>query len=96
MEALRGVMERQVGVVREAQGLAEAVRHLAPAARDGSDAALTGLAIAVSALSRRESRGAHWRSDYPGQQAPGHTEITLADLWTQAETASPERDVIAA
>lgn len=54
---LRDVMDRRVGVVREAEGLAEAVRHLVPAARAGSDAALTGLAIAASALSRRESRG---------------------------------------
>lgn len=95
-EALRAVMERQVGVVREAEGLAEAVRHLAPAARAGCDAALTGLAIAASALSRRESRGAHWRSDHPVQDVPAHTELTLADLWAMAEAVEPGRAVAAA
>lgn len=93
---LRGVMERQVGVVREAEGLADAVRHLGPAARAGSDAALTGLAIAASALSRRESRGAHWRSDHPAQQLPRHTEVTWAELRAMAEAVEPGRDVVAA
>ena len=84
------------GVVREAEGLADAIRHLAPAARTGSDAALTALAIAVSASTRRESRGAHWRSDHTAQQAPQHTEVTLADLWTIAGTFEPGRTVVAA
>ncbi|KQO79242.1 L-aspartate oxidase [Methylobacterium sp. Leaf88] len=95
-DALRTVMERQVGVVRAADGLAEAVRHLAPAARGGCDVALTGLAIAASALSRRESRGAHWRSDHPAQEAPVHTELALSDLWAMAEAVAPGRAVVAA
>lgn len=95
-EVLRAVMERQVGVVREADGLADAVRHLAPAARAGCDAALTSLLIAASALSRRESRGAHWRSDHPAQEAPVHTELALSDLWAMAEAVEPGRAVAAA
>jgi L-aspartate oxidase len=95
-EALRAVMERQVGVVREAGGLTEAVRRLAPSAWAGCDAALTGLAIAASALSRRESRGAHWRSDHPTQDAPGHTELALSDLRAVTEAVEPGRAVAAA
>ncbi|KQP76319.1 L-aspartate oxidase [Methylobacterium sp. Leaf111] len=95
-DALRTVMERQVGVVRAADGLAEAVRHLAPAARGGCDVALTSLAIAASALSRRESRGAHWRTDHPAQEAPVHTELALSDLWAMAEAVAPGRAVVAA
>jgi L-aspartate oxidase len=95
-EVLRAVMERQVGVVREADGLADAVRHLAPAARAGCDAALTSLLIAASALSRRESRGAHWRSDHPAQEAPVHTELALSDLWAMAEAVEPNQAVAAA
>ena len=96
IEALRNVMERRVGVVRDADGLTEALRHLARATGIGSDAALTGLAIAASAASRRESRGAHWRSDHPGQNASVHTEITLADLHAMADAVEPGRDVVAA
>ncbi|MCJ2044289.1 L-aspartate oxidase [Methylobacterium sp. J-078] len=96
LDTLRGVMDRQVGVVREAGGLADAIRHLAPAARTGSDAALTALAIAVSASTRRESRGAHWRSDHPGQEPARHTEVTLAELQALAEAYVPDRDVVAA
>jgi L-aspartate oxidase len=95
-EALRAVMERQVGVVREAGGLTEAVRRLAPSAWAGCDAALTGLAIAASALSRRESRGAHWRSDHPTQDAPVHTELALSDLRAVTEAVEPGRAVAAA
>ncbi|KQP81015.1 L-aspartate oxidase [Methylobacterium sp. Leaf117] len=95
-EALRRILERQAGVVRDADGLTEAVRHLAPAARAGCDAALTGLAIAASALSRRESRGAHWRSDHPQQVAPAHTEMSLSEIWATADALEPGRDVVAA
>jgi L-aspartate oxidase len=66
-----------VGIVRERSGLEAAVKRLEywrdrsePAA--GSDvatpaanAALTALIIARAALSREESRGAHFRSDFP-------------------------------
>ncbi|GJD73318.1 L-aspartate oxidase [Methylobacterium goesingense] len=96
LDALRGVMDRQVGVVRAAEGLADALRQLAPAARAGGDAALTAFAIAASAASRRESRGAHWRSDHPAQEPARHTEVTLAELQALAEAYAPDRDVVAA
>jgi L-aspartate oxidase len=96
LDALRGVMDRQVGVVRAAEGLADALRQLAPAARAGGDAALTAFAIAASAASRRESRGAHWRSDHPGQEPARHTEVTLAELQALAAAYAPDRDVVAA
>ncbi|MFC6391578.1 L-aspartate oxidase [Methylorubrum zatmanii] len=75
---VRGLMERHVGVVRDEAGLMQAVSRLTDLAERGSDAAQTGLIIARSALDRRESRGAHWRSDYPGQLAPRHAVTTLA------------------
>ncbi|MCC0805840.1 L-aspartate oxidase [Methylobacterium sp. W2] len=87
---LRRVMEAQVGVVRDADGLTEALRRLAPAAKQGSDTALTGLMVATSALSRLESRGAHWRSDHPEQAPARHSEVTLAEVWRIAETASAD------
>ena len=71
-------MERFVGVVRDEAGLAAAVARLSELSERGCDTALTGLMIARAALDRRESRGAHWRSDYPGQIAPRHAVTTLA------------------
>ncbi len=79
LSAIRTRMEAQVGVVRDAAGLAGAVAELAPLA-EGCDAALVALMIARGALERQESRGAHWRSDFPRTAAALHTETTLADL----------------
>ena len=78
LSAIRAVMEAQVGVVREASGLAAAIEALAPAVEAGCEAALIASLIAQGALARRESRGAHWRSDHPYAAAARHTETTLA------------------
>lgn len=75
---IRGIMERDVGVVRDEAGLLQAVAHLTDLSERGSDAAATGLMIARAALDRRESRGAHWRSDYPGQLPARHSVVTPA------------------
>ncbi len=92
LAAIRAVMEARVGVVRDADGLAVAVRRLAPSARAGCDAALVGLVVAASALSRRESRGAHWRSDCPDQAPARHTETTLAQIWDSVACESSVTD----
>lgn len=65
--AVRATMSDLVGVVRDAAGLTEAVRRLA--ALPGDDALLGGL-VAAAALARRESLGAHLRSDEPTVDAP--------------------------
>ena len=78
LPAIRALMERRVGVVRDAAGLEEAVAVL-EAGAETCDAALVALLIARGALARRESRGAHWRSDFPHLAAAAHTEAALAD-----------------
>jgi L-aspartate oxidase len=83
---IRPLMETRVGVVRDAAGLTEAVERLAPLARAGCDAALVGLAVATSALSRQESRGAHWRSDHPDQAPVRHTQTDLAEIRALSDT----------
>jgi len=72
----RQLMESNVGIVRDAAGLSAAVARLEeirtalPPACDRQRAEThnlveSGLAIARSALARTESRGGHYRSDYP-------------------------------
>ncbi|WP_232630086.1 FAD-binding protein, partial [Methylobacterium sp. Leaf118] len=87
---VRAVMERHVGVVRDAAGLAQAIARLERLEAEGCEPAATGLMIARAALDRRESRGAHWRSDFPGQLPPRHAVTTEAE----AREALPQQDML--
>jgi L-aspartate oxidase len=60
----RKICSTHLGISRNAEGIAEAIQHLQPYAQS-SDAALVALLIAQAALQRRESRGAHFRTDFP-------------------------------
>lgn len=67
---LRSIMWDKVGVVRSGAGLAGAIAELSAIQRQASSAALRGQAlvatvIAQAALERTESRGGHFRIDYP-------------------------------
>ncbi|ACL55215.1 L-aspartate oxidase [Methylobacterium nodulans] len=86
---IRRIMEAEVGLVRNEAGLARAVARLGALAEAGSPEAAIGLLVAASALSRRESRGAHWREDHPGQQEPRHAEITLAQARRLSASLAP-------
>ncbi len=76
---LRRTMTDCVGVVRDAGGLKTALTRIAAieAAQPDCDALLnmtaTATLIAASALIRQESRGAHFRSDFP--EADGDTGV---------------------
>lgn len=76
---IRRLMSEKVGIQRDHASLREAITVLRPFA-SGSDAsanaALVGCMIAVSALRREESRGAHWRTDF-SQRSPGTRRMTL-------------------
>jgi L-aspartate oxidase len=79
---LRAKMSSHVGVIRDGDGLAEAVRAFATLERDAGNIGLrnmatTALLVAASAWARRESRGAHYRADYPGENvALAHRTMT--------------------
>ena len=69
---LRTIVSGALGVLRDRSGIIAGIEALVPIARgDGaqSDAALVALMIAVAALERRESRGGHYRTDWPKPDA---------------------------
>ncbi|PYS95607.1 MAG: L-aspartate oxidase [Acidobacteria bacterium] len=79
---LRRLMSAEAGILRNAAGLARAVRGILdlegglgerPVSREGVEARnllFAGRLIAESALRREESRGSHYREDFPGPE-PG-------------------------
>jgi L-aspartate oxidase len=82
---IRTMMSSHVGVIRDGAHLAEAVRAFAAIECDTGNIALRNMAtsallVAASALSRRESRGAHFRSDYTnGKPALARRTLTTLD-----------------
>jgi L-aspartate oxidase len=83
---LRAAMNRHVGLERNAEGLNEALAVIARLEQSsgGEPALLNMLAAArlvtAAALARKESRGGHWRSDFPlTQNAGARTFMTLPD-----------------
>ncbi|WP_048757277.1 FAD-binding protein, partial [Afipia felis] len=67
---LRKTMSTHVGVIRDADGLAKAIRVFGEIKATSESIALrnmatTALLVATSAYVREESRGAHFRSDFP-------------------------------
>lgn len=70
--AIRPILSGAAGVLRSGAELEEAARMLRPLAEQrgpAADPAIVALMIAVSALRRRESRGAHHRTDAPAPAA---------------------------
>lgn len=81
---LRAMMSANVGVIRNGEGLAEAIRTFAAAEREtGSNTlrnmATTALIVATAAYVREESRGAHYRSDFPTEH-PDFARRTMTTL----------------
>lgn len=80
---LRRLMSRDLGVVRDGTGMARALSEIAEIEAAGG-AALPLVAARLmteAALARRESRGAHFRSDFPGTEAvAAHTRVPGAAL----------------
>jgi len=95
-------MWRQAGIERDAPGLEDALERLekwegylarlGPFTRDGVEVVnmvQVAQLIALSALFRRESRGAHYRSDYPAPDPAwqAHSQVSWREGGLQLGTS---------
>ncbi|WP_127088458.1 L-aspartate oxidase [Aquabacter cavernae] len=87
---VRAMMEAHVGVVRHQAGLSRALDTLLPRAAR-CDAALVAALVALGALRREESRGGHFRADFPETGTARHGELTLAALLIDHDATPPQR-----
>jgi L-aspartate oxidase len=96
--AVRDVMSAGVGVLRDAEGLRATIRALLPLAAGcgkAGDPALVGLMIAVAALRRQESRGAHWRTDFPARDArPARATLRLDHALSEARELAADHSLL--
>lgn len=95
---LRDAMTRLVGLERNESGLREALSVIEQVEKaGGNEPALlnmtaTAKLVTAAALARRESRGGHYRTDYPAASAsPKRTFLKLADAEKIATTCSMPR-----
>ena len=90
---VRPILSRALGVLRDADGLREAVSSLLPLASgrdDSADPAAVALMIAIAAWCRTESRGAHYREDFPQHSAsPTQSRFGLGDAMALAGELAP-------
>jgi L-aspartate oxidase len=88
VQSLRRIMTELVGVERDAAGLRQALRGIAHLEANGEQVTgayrnmtTSATRVAAAALKRTESRGGHFRTDYPAIE-PGwehHTTMTLEE-----------------
>lgn len=97
---LRRTMSEHVGVIRNGLGLEQALAVLREIGEEGGDdglianMALTSEFVAACALLRTESRGAHFRSDYPDPVArlAHRSAVTLSDIRAVGKKSSRAKD----
>ena len=93
VQALRKTMSDHVGVIRNADGLRSALRAFDDYAHQSNDPLVhemldSARLITAAAYARQESRGGHWRSDYP-ESSPAFAHRTFLSLG-QAEQLAKE------
>ena len=104
---MQDVMTTRVGVLRHAEGLAEALAFLhtlepgeaevGPAAWETTNLLVISTALAQAAALRTETRGSHWREDFPDRDdtKAGHIDSwldadgTVRVEWTYAPSTDP-------
>jgi L-aspartate oxidase len=104
--ALQAVMTEEVGVLRSATGLTHALEELSALAEkagevgtrswEATNLVTISTALAESASRREETRGSHWREDFPSRDDArwsGHFDVTLGDPGISVEfTATAPSD----
>ena len=92
MTKLRQTMSRYMGVLRDEDGMLQALRTIQRLERDDTterfqNVLTTAKLMTVCALNRHESRGGHFRTDYPDTdpRKAKRTRITLEEAETEAE-----------
>ena len=96
-QALRDLMTANVGVIRDAAGLTHALHAIARLDGDSANApqlrnmATAAMLVTAAALRRTESRGGHYRADFPKTDPAQakRTFITLADARKIAASTEP-------
>ena len=86
LQQLRQAMSRDAGVIRDAQGLAHLIAEIETLSTNHGPCAplIAARLVADAALARRESLGAHFRSDGIAAAKPTRTFITLTPALRQA------------
>ena len=86
MTTLRKTMSASFGVIRDRKGMLEGLKTILELDKANRDAAFRNVLatvklVAVSALRREESRGGHFRTDFPEKRAEWQhrTFLTLSD-----------------
>lgn len=91
---VRPIVSRALGILRDGDGLRAAVSALLPlASRHGPacDPAAVGLMMALAALRREESRGAHARADFPARAAVARrSTLRLEEALAAAREIQPD------
>ena len=92
MTLLRKTMSAHLGVLRDGEGMKKALRTIMELEREANterfqNVLATAKLVAVCALNRTESRGGHFRTDYPDED-PAWKRRTFVAL-EQAETTIP-------
>lgn len=91
---VRPLVSHGLGVLRDRQAIERVIRNLHPVVADNgaaSDPALVGLMMAVAAWRREESRGGHYRTDFPDTLSAGVRSTT-----TLSEALSAAREIVEA